>query len=420
LCMQFLDEITASRTQRLISIITNASTAFAIMSPSRAKRKVAQIGEQALSAAVGDVVARTMSAVAGRYDAHASVDGQLERLATLLVMVHSAVDEAERVHVANWWLRRWLWRLRYAALDGDEVLRSMRQQRAADEAAEATATTQSAGGRLWNAATRVVVRSAKSLLVSSRSGGDVDRLRRTVERLEQACARLGDFLKLLELEIMRSQAPPPPAAAAAAAAAPETRGCSHDGDTVEDFVSDTSSQPDTSLDDGSESEHDDDLTYIISREHISQADYIGCTAAIGLQIVTRKIQRAAGKLRTMPPAPPVPGTTDTDTGDCPAPEPADTAWLRGMVADIREAVRLGDRTEVNAERRWLAEWRRELQAVADRADRVLLASPSPVASLGAGGDDEVARMVRSLETAAAHLRAYVTLLRFAVVVVESR
>lgn len=410
--MQFLDEITASRTQRLIS---NASTAFAIMSPSRAKRKVAQIREQALSAAVGDVVARTMSAVAGRYDAHASVDDQLERLATLLVMVHSAVDEAERVHVANWWLRRWLWRLRYAALDGDEVLLSMRQQRAA-EAAEATATTQSAGGRLWNAATRVVVRSAKSLLVSSRSGGDVDRLRRTVERLEHACARLGDFLKLLELEIMRSQAPPP--AAAAAAAAPETRGYSHDGDPVEDFVSDTSSQPDTSLDDGSESEHDDDLTYIISREHISQADYIGCTAAIGLQIVTRKIQRAAGKLRTMPPAP-VPGT-DINIGDCPAPEPADTAWLRGMVADIREAVRLGDRTEVNAERRWLAEWRRELQAVADRADRVLLASPSPVASLGAGGDDEVARMVRSLETAAAHLRAYVTLLRFAVVVVESR
>jgi hypothetical protein len=255
LCMQFLDEITASRTQRLIS---NASTAFAIMSPSRAKRKVAQIREQALSAAVGDVVARTMSAVAGRYDAHASVDDQLERLATLLVMVHSAVDEAERVHVANWWLRRWLWRLRYAALDGDEVLLSMRQQRAA-EAAEATAMTQSAGGRLWNAATRVVVRSAKSLLVSSRSGGDVDRLRRTVERLEQACAGLGDFLKLLELDIMRSQAPPP-AAAAAAAAAPETRGCSHDGDPVEDFVSDTSSQPDTSLDDGSESEHDDDLS----------------------------------------------------------------------------------------------------------------------------------------------------------------
>jgi hypothetical protein len=80
-----------------------------------------------------------------------------------------------------------------------------------------------------------------------------------VERLEQACAGLGDFLKLLELDIMRSQAPPP-AAAAAAAAAPETRGCSHDGDPVEDFVSDTSSQPDTSLDDGSESEHDDDLS----------------------------------------------------------------------------------------------------------------------------------------------------------------
>jgi len=59
----------------------------------------------------------------------------------LVTMVHSAgaVEEAEHVHIASWWLRRWLWRLRNAALDGEEVLRFFRRQRAAEEAASATA-----------------------------------------------------------------------------------------------------------------------------------------------------------------------------------------------------------------------------------------------------------------------------------------
>ena len=89
---------------------------------SRRKRKVAELGDHALSAAVGDVVSRTMSAAVDRHDAN----DQLERLGTLLLAVHSAVDEAERVHIAGWWLRRWLWRLRDAALDGDEVQRLFR------------------------------------------------------------------------------------------------------------------------------------------------------------------------------------------------------------------------------------------------------------------------------------------------------
>jgi hypothetical protein len=33
------------------------------------------------------------------------VDNQLARLRMLLIMVHSLVDQAERVHIATWWLR---------------------------------------------------------------------------------------------------------------------------------------------------------------------------------------------------------------------------------------------------------------------------------------------------------------------------
>ncbi|RLM86126.1 hypothetical protein C2845_PM04G00350 [Panicum miliaceum] len=338
---------------------------------SRPKRKVAELGELALSAAEGDVVARTMSAAVGRYDAHAAVDDQLERLGTLVIMVRSAVDEAERVHGPGWWLRRWLWRLRDAALDGNEVLRLFRQRRQAELAAER------GRGGLWNAATRVA-RSARSLVHPAAAG--------------TACTGW-------------------------AARWREARG--HGGDPAESIT--LSHQDHTSLD-GSESALD--LSYISDDEEcISQAEYNACTVAIGLQIVTRKHRRATGRLRT--PAPP---------GSCSNPlappglEPH-TGRLQGMVADIRDAVGIGGRAGVDGKRRWLAEWRRELQAVADRADRVLqqLAvplAPTPAQAGGGGdeagaatslGDDEAWRTVRSVETAAAHLRAYVTLVRLAVV-----
>ena len=41
----------------------------------------------------------------GWYEAHTSVDNQLARLRMLLIMVHSVVEQAERVHIATWWLR---------------------------------------------------------------------------------------------------------------------------------------------------------------------------------------------------------------------------------------------------------------------------------------------------------------------------
>ncbi|GJN10512.1 hypothetical protein PR202_ga28611 [Eleusine coracana subsp. coracana] len=152
------------------------------------KRKARELGEQSLSAAVGEVAARTVSAAVGRYDAQATVDDQLEHLARLLITVHSAVEAAERVHIRGWWLRRWLWRLRDAAADGDEVLRSFRQRPVTEEANSHT-HTQQAVSTLWNAARRVL-RSAKTMLMLAVAGDeDVERLTSTVARLRSESPR---------------------------------------------------------------------------------------------------------------------------------------------------------------------------------------------------------------------------------------
>ena len=42
-----------------------------------------------------------MSVALGWYEAHTSVDNRLARLRMLLIMVHSVVDQGERVHIAT-------------------------------------------------------------------------------------------------------------------------------------------------------------------------------------------------------------------------------------------------------------------------------------------------------------------------------
>ncbi|CAN6297360.1 unnamed protein product [Urochloa humidicola] len=181
---------------------------------SLAKRTVEELGEQVVSAAVGDVFARTMSAAVGRYAAHASAVEQVERLGTVVIMVHSAVEAAEGVHIRSWWLRRWLWRLRDAAVDGDEVLRSSltrRQQQKADEESSA-----GGGGRkLWNAV-RHVFRSVKISLLLAGGDDSTARVSAAVARLESLSTGLADFLKLIDMEITKSRPPPPPPALPAA------------------------------------------------------------------------------------------------------------------------------------------------------------------------------------------------------------
>ncbi|CAN6171835.1 unnamed protein product [Urochloa humidicola] len=127
-------------------------------------------------------------------DKQASAGDQLERLGTLLVMVvvHSAVEEADRVHIASWSLRRWLSRLRDAALDGDEVLRLF------TERCRAASGTAGRNPSPWKAAKRVVlVLIVTGLANFIRDGGGTtaDRVRLTLASLESIC----DFLRELDM-----------------------------------------------------------------------------------------------------------------------------------------------------------------------------------------------------------------------------
>ncbi|CAO1939313.1 unnamed protein product [Urochloa humidicola] len=408
---------------------------------SRAKRKVEELGEQVVSAAVGDVFARTMAAAVRRYAAPASVGEQMERLGTLVVMVHSAVEAAEGVHIRSWWLRRWLWRLRDAALDGDEVLRSLTRRRQPGKAEE---EEEEAGGsivnrRLWNAARRVF-RSARSLLLVAGGDDSAARLSAAVARLEGESAYLADFLKLLHMEIRMPPPPPPPPVTILKLAGSQAyyhpgrsvvereryslRSCSCSSTTTctrrrwygYDDAPDPSSrrnlvvkqeilhgvldvpppprcrrrhdeeEEETSSSSlGAESEEDYYLSYSSYKEHNA------ARRKFALMIVwRRRIRRRAMNKKL---------TTRTPSSDHLWTTPA---RLRVLVADIRGAISAGDRAEVHG-KRWLAEWRRELQGVADRADSVVV-----------GDDDEVRRTARTVHTAAAHLQCFVTLVRIAV------
>jgi len=101
----------------------------------------------------------------------------------------------------------------------------------------------------------------------------------------------------------------------------------------------------------------------------------------------------------------------------------DTERLQRLVNEIRAVVHASDRVEVHGSR-WLARWRRELQVVADRADRVLPALPAPdeqpatppvqaqAPTEATTSSDELTRTAQSVETAAAHLDNFLTLVRF--------
>ncbi|TVU13239.1 hypothetical protein EJB05_40774, partial [Eragrostis curvula] len=146
------------------------------------------VGQHIVSAAVGDVVSRTISAAVGTLEEHAGMENHVERLDALVTMIRSVVDAAEGVHIRNWWLRRWLWKLRDAACEGAAAVRTFRRRAAEDTGRDDT------GPRPW------CLRTAKSLLFRDGSAAE---LKTTVARLEDVAAGLGDFLKLLEMEIRR-------------------------------------------------------------------------------------------------------------------------------------------------------------------------------------------------------------------------
>ncbi|KAL6647666.1 hypothetical protein ACP70R_015103 [Stipagrostis hirtigluma subsp. patula] len=149
------------------------------------KRKMEEVGEQILWVAVSDMVSRIVSAALAKLSEPTDVGDQVERLDTLVTMVRSAVEAAEGAHIRNWWLRRWLWKLRDAACEGDAALRAFRRREAEER------------GPWWR---RLLRSPASGGLLFFRDGGGAATLRREVGRLEEVAAGIGDFLKLLDME----------------------------------------------------------------------------------------------------------------------------------------------------------------------------------------------------------------------------
>lgn len=376
------------------------------------KRKVEELGGHVISAAVGDVVARTMSAAVGRYEARASVDDQLERLHTLAIMVHSAVEAAEDVHIRSWWLRRWLWTL----LDADEVLRLFRQQRRAAVGADAASNEQAGGNMVWRA-----LRSVKSLLLGRDDSG-VERLSRMVARLEREAMGLGDFLKVLDLEIRRSlavqQAPPPPVQSSEPTTLASIPPAAVHGDNLlicRSKVDENSSASPDGAGDRSRFDH--------GVSSISHEEYVAGMRKMSLLIVMQRIRRALDRLirKKPPPAPPPPASRALTLPD--------TDRLREQVSRIQRAVLLAtsgsDAVDFHSKRRsWLARWSNQLMTVACRAEYLLLAA-RPVQAGGDGdwadvivaprdvSDGRMRTTAQDVEAAAAHLEDFVTLTGFA-------
>lgn len=172
----------------------------------RKQRKWGEEGKKIFSGAVEGLADRAVSAAISTYRDLESMEQQLDHLDWLVMEINSTVMEADRVRIQSWPLRRWLWNLREAECEGKAVARSCRQRRTM----EAATGSRSA---LWERA-KVFLRSVKKLLLGDE---DADRLSSTLRRLDRAAAGLGNFIRLLELEILaRLQPPPTPPAPAVA------------------------------------------------------------------------------------------------------------------------------------------------------------------------------------------------------------
>ncbi|CAN6228655.1 unnamed protein product [Urochloa humidicola] len=167
-----------------------------------------QIVSSAASAVTGELAKILFSGFAGRLvdkqAAAAAADKKLRRLELLLIKVHSAVEASEKHAIENAWLVKWRDKFKEAAAEGDEVLTGFgqpaagaaQQQEHSSCAASAPATTTGASSSARNAPSSMVY------CIRGASSEDIERLNSAVEKLEELSPEIGDFIKLLKVEIL--------------------------------------------------------------------------------------------------------------------------------------------------------------------------------------------------------------------------
>jgi hypothetical protein len=177
------------------------------------------------SAVTGELAGRALSGLIGKFAKQATADEKLQRLEMLLIRIHSAVEASEKHAVENTWLIRWRDKLRDATLEGDQVLASFRNRAshaqavgnannklhdgasssttgAASPAPEATGTALSFT-RIALSGMAQGIHRARMMVFSSEDEG-MKRLNATVEKLEQLSADIGEFVRLLKLEVLQA------------------------------------------------------------------------------------------------------------------------------------------------------------------------------------------------------------------------
>ncbi|CAN6276133.1 unnamed protein product [Urochloa humidicola] len=184
-----------------------------------------QIVSSATSAVTGELARILFSGLVGRLDnrqaAAAAADKKLRRLELLLIKVHSAVEASEKHPIENAWLVKWRDKFKEAAAEGDDVLASFRQpamdsaqaagdagqQQQEEHSSSAASTATTTGGACASSSARNdpsgmaygICGAAMSL---SPSNEDMKRLNSAVEKLEELSPEIGDFIKLLKVEIL--------------------------------------------------------------------------------------------------------------------------------------------------------------------------------------------------------------------------
>ncbi|KAG2534211.1 hypothetical protein PVAP13_9NG034700 [Panicum virgatum] len=177
------------------------------------------------SAVTGEFAGRALSGLIGKFGKQATADEKLQRLEMLLIKIHSAVEASEKHAVENTWLIRWRDKLKDATSEGDQVLASFRSRASDAQAAAGNAdkphdgasssTTSTASPATATATgtalsfTRIAlsgmaqgIHSARMMLFPSEDEG-MERLNATVEKLGQLSADIGEFVRLLQLEVLQ-------------------------------------------------------------------------------------------------------------------------------------------------------------------------------------------------------------------------
>ncbi|PUZ36328.1 hypothetical protein GQ55_9G029600 [Panicum hallii var. hallii] len=161
------------------------------------------------SAVVTDIAGRVISKVTERCSCNnkAAVNDKLWKLNMLCTRIHSSVEESQRHRITSNYLLQWQEMLKEAAADGDEILFTF-NWRSLNEASKTNNNQIGTSGPL--AYTKIAIyrmveyfHNAARILFSLDE--DVEKLNSTVDKLEKLSADTEEFIKLVELEVLREE-----------------------------------------------------------------------------------------------------------------------------------------------------------------------------------------------------------------------